>query len=1149
MSLQFILGNSGSGKSSFLYQKVIEESMAHPMENYLILVPEQFTMQTQKELVSLHPKHAIMNIDVLSFNRLAFRVFDELGKTDFVVLEETGKNLVLRKVAEEKKKDLPVLGGNLKKMGYISELKSLLSEFMQYNVTPDMLEELTGGENSAQSFSYKMRDVLTMYRGFLDYVEGTYITAEEILDLLADLAEDSALLRGSTLVFDGFTGFTPNQNKLLKVLFPLVGDVLVTVSMDEREDFFGKPQIQDLFYMSKKMIAGLIGIAEETGVTVKEPVILHGGDKKRFLHAPALYHLEQNLFRRKQRTYGEKQDAIRVLVLHDPKEELRFAAGEIRRLVREEHFRYRDFAIVSGDDTTYRNYAPQIFEEYDIPVFMDNRKNILFHPFPEFIRAVLEVIEQDFSYESVFRYYRTALTGLPAEKIDLLENYVLATGVRGHSGWEKKWVRLPKNWEEAVLEEVNAIREKFCVDIEPLYQVFRDNNENLRQKTVALYEFICAHEIAQKMTAYQKNFEAEGDAATAKEYEQIYGIVMDLLEKMVDLLGEECLSVREYREILDAGFEAANVGVIPPGYDRVVIGDIERTRLEHIRVLFFVGVNDGVIPKADSHGGIISELERERLSAEHIELAPTARERAFIQKFYLYLNMTKPSEKLYITYAGVNMDGKALRRSYLVGTVIKLFPGLSVEEAGENTDLWLVTPKSSLKIFLDGLSRVRMGKMDEEWKALYAWYAAHTKWADKAEELLDAAFYCHASERLSKEAAGALYGAVLTNSVTRLERFASCAFSHFLRYGLGLEERQISEFAPLDLGNVLHQALETYSKALEHSSYDWFDVPEAEMERLAETALADAVAAMRNSSLYDTAKDAYMVERMHNLLNRTVKTITEQIRRGSFLPENYEVSFSFTEDLDAVNFALGKEERMRLQGRIDRMDVWKNEDDIYVKIVDYKSGGSTQFELLSIYHGLQLQLVVYLNAGLELMQKRYPGKQILPGGIFYYHMDDPFIDVAEEKSDDMIFEEILGQLKMDGLVNAKTEVIDAMDRDLTGTSVILPVGRKKDGSLKAGSHAVEQEEFRELSAFVNRKIGELGKDMLNGNIDAAPYRLDKKEACAFCPYHGVCGFDEKMPGFSYRNLKKFDSDAEIFAQMRKEEYDGRDVDREPETGH
>lgn len=1149
MSLQFILGNSGSGKSTYLYKKVVEESIKNPMQNYLILVPEQFTMQTQKELVSLHPKHAIMNIDVLSFNRLAFRVFDELGKTDFVILEETGKNLVLRKVAGEKKKDLKVLGGNLQRMGYISEVKSLISEFMQYNVTPEMIENMVEDKTAAPSFSYKMKDVLTMYQGFLDYVEGTYITAEEVLDLLAELAEDSLLLRDSTLVFDGFTGFTPIQNKLLKVLFPLVKDILVTAAIDENEDFYGKPKIQDLFYMSKKMIKSLLEIAGMTGVKVKEPLVLKDGEKKRFKNAPALYHLEQNLFRRKYRSYPNTQDAIRVLALHDPVEELRFTAGEIKRLVREENYRYRDFAIVSGDDKTYGNYAPQIFEEYEIPIFLDTKKNVLFHPFTEFIRAALEILEQDFSYESVFRYYRTSLSGLETEKIDLLENYVLATGIRGYSRWSKKWVRLPKGWEEESLELVNAIREEFLTYFEPLRQVFRDKGAALREKTVALYEFIVKHEIQQKLRQYQQSFEEKGEMAAAKEYEQIYGIVMDLFQKMVDLLGEECLSIKEYREILDAGFEAAKVGVIPPGYDRVLIGDIERTRLEHIKVLIFIGLNDGIIPKADQRGGIISQLERERLAGENIELSPTARERAFIQKFYLYMNMTKPSEKLYLTYALVNTEGTAVRKSYLVGTVLKLFSKLSVEEVSMDAGLQLVTPKSSLKLFLDGLSDVKSGNVAKEWQALYAWYKQNKDWAGKVEKLLDAAFYCHGKEMLSPEVARKLYGSVLENSVTRLERFASCAFSHFLSYGLGLNERQMSEFAPLDLGNVLHEAIDVYSKALEKSSYNWFNVPKEVMEELLSDALDDAVASLRNTALYDTAKDAYMVERMHYLLDRTITTLTEQIRRGSFLPENYEVSFSFTEDLQAANFVLSDEEKMRLRGRIDRMDVWKNDDDIYVKIMDYKTGGSTQFELLSIYHGLQLQLVVYLNAGLELMRRKYPDKKIHPGGIFYYHIDDPFVDMTEEKSEEAIFEEIIGKLKLDGLVNEKTEVIDAMDKDLEGTSSILPLGRKKDGSLRAGSHAVREDEFIQISNYVNQKIQKLGTDILKGDIEVSPYKLEKKEACAYCPYHGVCGFDEKMPGFSYRKLKKFDSDKEILAQMGKEKADGRNVDGEPEEGY
>ena len=1147
MSLQFITGNSGNGKTKYLFNRIVKEAKANPRDNYLVIVPEQFTMQTQRQLVDLSENKAIMNIDVLSFKRLAYRVFDELGITNLTVLEETGKNLVLRKLAAQEADKLGVIGRNLNRIGYISEVKSLLSELVQYNISPEELGRYIASGRLSDTLSDKLKDVLVLYEAFEKFMQDKYITAEEILNVLSNVAEESAILRNSVIAFDEFTGFTPIQNQLIKKLFVISKKIYVTLTIDCREDIFKSRGMQELFDMPKRTVKSLTEMAAFYGIEVEEPIIL---DKNyRLAENEELSFMEQQLFRKRRCSFKKAPKHIHIDCLRDTKQELTKIARRINELVRNENLRYRDIAIVTGDVNIYAGYVREIFDKYNIPYFIDATQEILFHPFIEFIRSIPDIAAQNFSADAVFRFLRCGFSELLDSEIDVLENYVLACGVRGKSAWDKKWVRLPKHKAGYDIELLNQSREYIMELLKPVYQVFSDKKSTVKDYVLAIYKLIVLLDIPDKLAKKEQALLDAGDQTASKEYGQIYKIVMQLFEKYVAVLGDECMDAEEFTQILDAGLDAADVAVIPPGYDTVTIGDIERTRLEHIRVLFFVGVNDGVIPKADNHGGIISELERERLFAEHIELAPTARERAFIQKFYLYLNMTKPSEKLYITYAKVNMDGKAQRRSYLVGTVSKLFPKLAVEEIKNASDLRLVTPESSLKIFLDGLSGVREGTMEEEWKALYAWYASKEKWAGRVEKLLDAAFYCHASERLTKDAASALYGAVLTNSVTRLERFASCAFSHFLSYGLGLTERKISEFTPPDLGNILHQALETYSKALEKSEYDWFSVPDAEMERMAGQALEDAVAAMRNTSLYDTARDAYMVERMHALLNRTVKTITEQIKRGSFLPENYEVSFSFTEDLDAVNFALGEKEKMRLKGRIDRMDLWKNEDDIYVKIVDYKSGGSTQFELLSIYHGLQLQLVVYLNAGLELIQKRYPGKKVLPGGIFYYHMDDPYIDVSEERSEEEIFEEILGKLKMDGLVNAKTEVIDAMDRDLTGTSVVLPVGRKKDGSLKAGSHAVGQEEFGELSAFVHHKIAELGTDILAGNIDAAPYRLDKKEACAFCPYHGVCGFDEKMPGFSYRNLKKFDSDEEIFAQMRKEEFHGHDVDGEPEKGH
>ena len=413
--------------------------------------------------------------------------------------------------------------------------------------------------------------------------------------------------------------------------------------------------------------------------------------------------MEQNLFRPYYHKWRQKEDELRIVSLKNPREELHFVAREITKFVREKHYCYKDIAVVTGDVGLYDNYVDEIFTAYDIPYFLDQTRTILFHPFIEFIRAVLEVVELDFSYESVFRFLRCGLTGITERQIDLLENYVLAKGIRGRKKWEKQWTFVFDDTEKENLTEMNEVREKIYGFFAPLSEAFTQG-KTVRDETTVLYELIEKLEIEQKLKQKELEFERQGNQVKAKEYAQIYKIVMDLFDKVVDFLGDEVLPVKEHADILDAGFEAARVGVIPPGNDKVMIGDIERTRLNHIKILFFIGVNDDVVPKAGNAGGIISQFEREKMVACHLELAPGAREKVFIQRFYLYLNVTKPSDFLYVTFSKVNADGKALRRSYFVGTLLKMFPEKTVEEIEETTSAdCIMTPKSSMAFFLEGL--------------------------------------------------------------------------------------------------------------------------------------------------------------------------------------------------------------------------------------------------------------------------------------------------------------------------------------------------------------------------------------------------------------------------------------------------------------
>ena len=1151
MALQFIFGNSGSGKSGYLYRSVLEQAEREPERNFLVLVPEQFTMQTQRELVGMQRNHAIMNVDVLSFARLAYRVFDELGKQELVVLEETGKNLMLRKVAEQQKGNLRVLGGNMNKMGYVDEVKSLISELVQYNVSPEVLDDFLKDETLGESLRLKLEDIATLYREFEKYKEGRFITAEEVLGLLYDVAEESAILRDCVIVFDEFTGFTPIQNRLMERFMKLAKEVVVSVTMDSREDFYHTAGVHELFAMSKKTVQTLLRIATEQHVEVKDPVVLSGGEKMRYANAPALYFMEQNLFRPGNKNYNCKTDEISITGLKNPREELRFVARKITELVRKEEYCYKEIAVVTGDVAQYANYVPEIFEQFEIPFFVDQTKNVLFHPFTECLRAILEIVEQDFSYASVFRFLRCNLTGgilketsedgepLSGEDIDRMENYILAKGIRGRKRWKTPWTLVLPDGTKEEYPRMNRIRQRVSELFEPLFEAFSDGTAG--EETYAIYRLLRELSMEEQLKERENTYQEAGNAGRAKEYAQIYRIVMDLLDKIAALLGEEKISVREYADILDAGFSAAKVGIIPPGNDKVTVGDIERTRLNHIRALFFVGVNDGIVPKSEKAGGIISQFERETMAAHKLELAPGARERVFIQKFYLYLNLTKPSEHLYVTFSRINADGKALRRSYLIGTLSRLFPKLVVQEIEElDWEEDALTPKSGRKFFLEELQRIRQGEETAEsdrrrmWYALTNWYLADETNREETKRLLDAAWSVHSDEPVSRAVTRALYGTTLENSVTRLERFAACAYAHFLSYGLQLKERELQQFAGVDMGNIYHDALEHFAMCIKKSEYTWFNIPEDVQDAFIEASMDDAIAGCSNAGAFENVRNRYLTGRMRETIKRTVWVLTTQIQKGKFVPSDFEVSFSRADKLDAIRFKLSEEEKMNLLGRIDRVDTYETADKVYVKIIDYKSG-NTSFSLVNLYHGLQLQLVVYMNAALELEEKRHPGKKAKPAGIFYYHIQNPMVDGLGNETEAEIRNSVLEQLKLNGLVNDDPEIYEAMDTDFAGNSSVIPIGKKTDGSLKATSKVASTYDFSVMSHYVREKIKETGKKIFAGDISVHPYALDGRSGCDYCPYHTVCGFDARMPGYSYHKLEKVYSAEEALEKMKEEQ--------------
>lgn len=1086
-------------------------------------------MQTQKDLVMQHPNHGIMNIDVLSFVRLAYRIFEETGGQALPVLDDEGKNLILRKIAGDYEKDLKVLKGNMKKLGYISEVKSVLSEFDQYDIGEEELRQMKAAAGENSRLYYKLQDLEVLYIGFKKYLEDRFITKEELLDALCRVVNGSDILKESTIVLDGFTGFTPVQNRLLGELLEVCREVIVTVTMDDRENPYVYKHPYQLFALGKHTVTSLIQIAAERKVSVEDPLCLYERPLYRFCDNSAMEFLERNIFRYSKECYKEKQGAVRVHVARNPREEAMKAAGRVRNLVRTKGYRYRDIGVIVSNMEVYGDDLGQAFDLYEIPVFMDHKRSILLNSFVEYIRSLLNMVKDNFSYESVFRFLRTNLSGFTYGEVDELENYVIALGIRGYKKWQESWIRRTKYMEEENLEILNHNRVRLVEKVDTLVYVLRQRSKTVKDVTMALYEFMVREELQLKLQRQSEAFQEAGELALAKEYSQVYRILIELFDKFVELLGDEKVTMDEYLKLLDAGLEEARVGVIPPGIDQVVVGDMQRTRLKDIKALIFVGANDTFLPGALIRSGLLTERDRDKFATGKIHLSPGGKEKAYEQKFYLYMNLTKPSETLDIYYSKVSADGKSIRPSYLIQEMQRLFSGLEIEDEEKqafSAQEW--TPRLGMQKVIRGFQDGNA--MDQEWQELYSWYKRQPQWQYRVEELMKSGFYTRPADGLTKEVAKQLYGEHFQDSITRIERFSACAFAHFLTYGLRLRERQTYEFQPLDLGNVCHSALEYYSRKLKEEHLSWTEIEEEKRQEYIDDSVEHAISDYGNSVLYSSARNEYMIERMKRLLTRTIWALTKQLEAGDFVPVAYEMRFE--------------------NGKIDRVDLCKDKDKVYVKVLDYKTG-SKAFDVVALYHGLQLQLMVYMDAAVKMTQKHYPDSEVIPAGVFYYRLNDPLVEKKVVGEEEEIWQKVLKELKVDGVMNLKDETLEHLDHCQVGESAVIPVKYNKNGSLSKNSKVASEQEFEVMMRHALGKVFKVHQKILSGEVAAFPYRRKQESGCDYCVYRHICGFDQKIPGYKYRDIFEM-TQSEVIAAMEadavKENMNRDDHEKEQEKG-
>lgn len=1115
MSVRFLLGASGSGKSRQIYNEIIQASIKEPERNFYLIVPEQYTMEAQRELVTMHPAGGMMNIDAIGMNRLAYRVFDELGISTGQVLEDFGKSMLIKKILCEQQDTLQVYGSYYDKLGFVDEMKSMMSEIFQYNIKQDTIDEIMEQIPEDSVVAGKMQDIRHIYEEFEAFAGERYIVAEQLVELLTRHVGQSKLVCGSSLYFDGFTGFTPVQLELVEKLMTCADDLTFSFTLDDRDQKYEHIKDYELFYLTKTTIKKLTEAAAAAGVEIESPVVLPGTINYRLGENRELFFLERNLFRSPYQKWKQPLERIHLTATGDAQDEIVFVASTIRRLVREKGYRYKDIAIVAGDLEQASHIYERVMNEYEIPVFIDANACLKANPCAETIRSVLAVLADDFSYDSVFRFLKAGMTDLSFEDIELLENYALKRGVRGYSRWNRA---VSENYEKTSPVNIEEIRQAFMKMFGDIRKVFADKKAVTKDYVEALYDFLLQIHMYEKLEArknelYEENRINEGDA-----YGQIFEKTVRLFDKIAELLGDTKMSVKEFYEIVDTGLSDIEVGVVPPTVDRVLIGDITRSRLNHIKVLFFTSVNDGIVPKAPKKGRILSDRDRDILSDCGLELAPSDKQNSYIEQFYIYTILTKPSDHLYISYHKLSASLESMRPSYLLGRISNIFPSLQAEEYDAASCMPDTVNRSLRRILRaedseDAESRILTRILTEKGFAgeLTAIYKGRT--------------YRNVAEQLPPETIALLYGRYLHASVSKLELYARCGFAYFLKYGLRLKEREMYQVDVRNVGVILHSVMEGLFKQLRDTrNNDWENFPEDERMLMVTELVNRAAEESAGDFFEDNARNAYMLQMIERMAQTSAGMLQKHIRLGSMKPGMLEKTFDSAKDeVGSYLFELPNQIQMSINGKIDRVDVEEEDGTVYIKVIDYKSS-TRKLSLEEVLNGEQLQLVTYSAIAYEIEKMIYPDKNIQIAGLLYYSFDDPVIEIESSEIDtgteqpefsdqEKLDAERMEKMKLQGFVNESPAVIQKMDHTCNQS---LPVKLDKNGDIKKSENVVSADQIRTIMELTRENIEELGSQIAKGKIAIEPYKNKSNTGCDYCEFKNICHFDVKNGGNQYR---------------------------------
>ncbi len=1117
-----ISGSSFSGKTEELLQRVrrrIQQKKQGPKA--LLIVPEQSTLLMERRCLEALGNGVSAWVEVLSFKRLAHHVFTETGGIAGEYADRSTAALVMAAALTSVQDYLTIFSGIGRRQDAVQDLIALMTEMKNYAVSPERLAEYAL-ECQEGTLRMKLLDVAQLYDAYCQRMQQGLKDPRDDLTRLAERLPQCSYLVGREVYFDGFNSFTPQERMVVREIVRQAQECVFTLCMELGED------IQGIFRLQRNTQQELEEMAKELGQAVH-----HVDLSQQYGREPALSFLCANLFGREPQPWQQPTDCLHLVRCADRFREIEAVANEIARLVRQEGYQYRDFLLIVRSVEEYGEIVDAIFRRHEIPIFLDRKNSILTKPVVMAALSALEILLWGFRYEHVFAYLKTGLTGVCQEEVDQLENYALKWGIRGSKWYEGEFTldpsqnndHLSQEQVQHILAQLEDMRRRFVQPLLHLREGMK-GRMTVRQRAMAFYQFMAEVKLPQHISARTRDCQESGELAMAQEYQMLWDVLIQVLDQMVMIMGEEQISLSDFYDIFKGTLASHQVGIIPTSLDEVTLAASDRVRAPHTRCVMVLGVNDGSFPLPATDDGIFSDLEKQALQEGGIHLSMTSGERMFAELNSIYAAFSFAKEKLYLFYETGDLAGNEKYPSYLIARVQKMFPQVAVTDG----EAYFCQPQT---IWLKGKM---LDYLAEHWgegqqvEAVRQWFSAQP---DSSAVVRQMGRYANRPALHDAAIIEAAFGTKMESTASRLERYQSCRFSYFMQYGMRARPRARAAFSPVEMGTFLHFVLERFFAHLRSEEKKLEQLTQREGRAIVRQCVDEFLQQERLQWNPQSSRARHLMRRLTETVYAVVERLQQEFSRSQFQPLAFELGLGMGADnVPPLEYHTPEGMTVRVVGKVDRVDGWEQDGRLYIRVIDYKTGSRT-FDFSDVYHGLAMQMLIYLFSIWQNGAARFGG-EIQPGGVLYLHAYRPYVECRKIEQDDVVQKEREKTYKMSGLVLEEEAVIDAMEHSEDGKRIFVPVKMGKAG-LEGNTATVE--EFHRLRRYLERCIIRMARQLQQGDISVDPFRKGTRTPCDYCDYRPACGFDRSTGQDHYRNLGKMDAE-EFWQKIEEAEQDG-----------